>query len=271
MSPPTPNTDAALVFLNYMFDASVLRHLVAIGETGKVAARSFEPNEVEGLRAWVEARQTDANIYYSVNALKPTVRNRKAKKEDVELGLHLHVDVDDPSALDRIREFMPKPTAIVFSGGGYQAFWKLKEPTPDLARVECINAELARRLGGDNCHNIDRIMRLPGTINVPNAKKRKAGRVPTLAYVVEEATDWSRLYSLDDFDDPPPAAPAAALQAPREVEPVDQLPKIISVETRELVERGDDPSNPIGSENAHFPSRSEAVWRVACDLARAGC
>ena len=115
-------------------------------------------------------------------------------------------------------------------------------------------------------------MRLPGTINVPNAKKRKAGRIPTLAYV-EEATDWSRLYSLDDFDDPPPAAPGAALQAPGEVEPVglDQLPKTTSAETRELIERGDDPSNPIGSKNAHFPSRSEAVWRVAYDLARVGC
>ena len=59
------------------------------------------------------------------------------------------------------------------------------EPTTDLDRVERINRQLAADLGGDNCHNIDRIMRLPGTINVPNAKKRKAGRVPTLAYVVE--------------------------------------------------------------------------------------
>lgn len=151
MTRPTPNTEASLAFLDHMFDASVLRHLVAIGEKGNVAARSFEPNQVEALRAWVEARQAEASIYYSVNGLKPTVRNRKAKKEDVELGLHLHVDVDDAGALDRIREFMPKPTAVVFSAGGYEAFWKLKEPTPDLARVERINAELARRLGGDNC------------------------------------------------------------------------------------------------------------------------
>ena len=267
----TPDTAAAIDFLGRMFDANV-RHLVAIGENGKVAARSFEPNQVEALRAWVEARQGVDNLYYSVNALKRTVRNRKVRKEDVELGLHLHVDVDDAGVLDRIREFMPKPTAVVFSGGGYQAFWKLREPAPDLARVERVNAELARRLGGDNCHNIDRIMRVPGTINVPNAKKRKAGRVPTLAYVVEEATDWSRLYSLDDFDDSPPAAPAAALQAPREVEPVglDQLPQAISAQTRELIEHGDDPSNPIASKDARFPSRSEAVWRVACELARAG-
>jgi hypothetical protein len=222
---------------------------------------------------WINDRQGKSNLYFTVNELGLGVKNRKATKEDVSRALYIHVDVDDAGALDRIRKYLPQPTMILFSGGGYQAFWKLREPSTDLARVERINQQIARALGGDNCHNIDRIMRVPGTINVPNAKKRKAGRVPTLAYVVEEATDWSRLYSLDDFDQPTPAAPAAALQAARAVEPVglDQLPKAISAETRELIEHGDDPSNPIGSKKAHFPSRSEAVWRVACDLARAGC
>ena len=188
-------------------------------------------------------------------------------------ALHLHVDVDDQAALVRIEAFVPKPTTAVFSGGGYQAFWKLKEPSQELARVERINARLASELGGDKCHNIDRIMRVPGTINVPNDKKRRAGRVPTLAYVVDEVTDWSRLYSLDDFEYPTPAAPAATLQTSREIQPVeiDQLPKPMSAETRELIEHGDDPSSPIGSKKAHFPSRSEVVFRVACDLARVGC
>ena len=86
-------------------------------------------------------------------------------------------------------------------------------------------------------------------------------------------TDWSRLYSLDDFDDPTPAAPTQALHAERAIVPIglDQLPQAVSPETRQLMESGDDPSKPIGTKDAHFPSRSEAVWRVACDLARAGC
>jgi hypothetical protein len=216
-----------------------------------------------------------STLYFSVNELKPGVSNRKAAKNDVGRALSGHVDVDDLSALDRVRKHLPKPTAVVFSGGGYQAFWKLSEPSTDLARVERINLEIAQRLGGDNCHNIDRIMRLPGTINVPNARKRAAGRVPTLAYVVEDETDWSRLYSLDDFDDPTPAAPAARVAATlARVGPInlDQLlPTVVSEAVRTLIERGDDTENPIGSTNAHFPSRSEAVWRVACELARAGC
>jgi hypothetical protein len=267
------NRGAALAFLEHMFGSSSQRHLVAIDIAGKVIARSFDPSDREAASAWIDARDGAANLYYSVNELKPPARNRKATKQDVARALHMHVDVDDLTALDRLRKFIPKPTAIVFSGGGYQAFWKLEEPSPDLVRIERINAYLAGRLGGDNCHNIDRIMRLPGTINVPSAKKRKAGRSPTLAYVVEEETDWSRLYSLSDFEDSTPAAPALALQAPPLIVPVglSQLPRAVSAETRQLIELGDDLSNPIGTRDAHFPSRSEVVWRVACDLARAGC
>jgi hypothetical protein len=35
-------------------------------------------------------------------------------------------------------------------------------------------------LGADHCHNIDRLLRVPGTVNYPD-KKRAAGRVPVLA------------------------------------------------------------------------------------------
>ena len=161
----------------------------------------------------------------------------------------------------------------MFSGGGYQAFWTLREPAGDLARVERINAELARRLGGDRCHNVDRVMRLPGTINVPHAKKRKAGRVPAIAHVIENETNSSRTYTLDDFESPGIQGRIAAIQSSRDVEPValDQLPANISLATIELIKLGDNSRAPIGSKDAHFPSRSEAVWRVACELARAGC
>jgi hypothetical protein len=272
MSAPTFDTNRVVAFLDAMFGPSTTRHLVAIPEDGKVSARSFIPADRATLREWVEERQGEVNLYFSVNESKPGVANRKSTKEDVSRALHVHVDVDDANALDRIRKHLLKPTVIVFSGGGYQAFWKLRDPSTDLARVERFNLEIARRLGGDNCHNIDRIMRLPGTINLPNAKKRKAGRTATLAYVVNEETDWSRLYSLSDFEDPTPAAPAAALHAAPAIIPIglDQLPQVVSPETRQLIESGDDLSSPLDTKNAHFPSRSEAVWRVACDLARAG-
>ena len=122
-----------------------------------------------------------------MNRLRASARNIKAKKPDIEAVRALHVDVDiyDEATLAALRAFSPKPTVIVFSGGGYQALWRLSEPSTDFERVEQTNIWLAEKLGGDNCHNIDRLLRLPGTINLPNAKKRAAGRVPVVARVVE--------------------------------------------------------------------------------------
>jgi hypothetical protein len=39
-------------------------------------------------------------------------------------------------------------------------------------------------LDGDACWDIDRLLRLPGTVNYPNGKKRAAGRIPDLAALI---------------------------------------------------------------------------------------
>ena len=49
------------------------------------------------------------------------------------------------------------------------------------------NRKVAARFGADHCHNIDRVMRVPGTLNYPNAKKRAAGRTVSLAKVIYDA------------------------------------------------------------------------------------
>jgi energy-coupling factor transporter ATP-binding protein EcfA2 len=267
---PEPNTAEAVSFLNDTFRKATV-HLVAIPPGGRAEAGTFNSDDEEELTTWIDERQGLANIYFHVNELRLGVVNRKARKSDMAAALFLHADVDDPQALERVRSFCPPPTAIIFSGGGYQVFWRLKERCTDLDKVEALNAAIAKRLGGDNCHNIDRVMRLPGTINLPNAKKRAAGRVPVTACVVE--ADWSRAYSLDDFpeDDPtPPAAPAAVVQ---QMVPVglDELPDAVPARTRLIIETGDYPERPRDGEAPRYPSRSEAVFHVACELVRAGC
>ena len=59
--------------------------------------------------------------------------------------------------------------------------------------------DIARMLHGDNCQNIDRLMRVPFTINLPTESKRRKGRTPALSYLTE--TDWEQKYSLDRFFD----------------------------------------------------------------------
>ncbi|WP_181703313.1 VapE domain-containing protein [Chthonobacter albigriseus] len=244
-------------------------HLVAMPPDNRPVCRTFDPIDFAKVRDWIEGKMGAENIYYHVNVLKDGVRDKKATKADIEHARCLHADVDDLNALDRIRSFSPPPSVVVASGGGYQALWLLKEPSFDLDRVERCNRALEQALGADHCHNVDRILRLPGTINVPNAKKRAAGRVAVPARVVE--ANWDLRYDLADFKEASPPTAAAATSSV-EVVPIgpEDLPGALTAYEKVLIATGDDPVRPRGSENARYPSRSEAVFRVACALAREG-
>jgi hypothetical protein len=183
---------------------------------------TFTPDQVADTQEWLDQRTGKANIYFSVNQPHRPV-SKKATRDDIATVNWLHVDVDARAGeplekeLPRIKDVLLKrcpvapPTAVVFSGGGYQAFWKLDEPVPvrtpaAKADVTRYNRQLELVLEGDSCHNIDRIMRLPGTMNLPNAKKVERGRTPALATV--ELFEPDRIYQLTDF------TPAPAVQTP---------------------------------------------------------
>lgn len=270
---PDGDTKAAVDFLEKMFPEQP-RHLVSISQKGYLEACTFSVNDEEEMYAWIDERQGEDNLYFHVNTLRPNIYNKKASKDDIVSAQFIHVDIDDPDAEERITNFNPKPTAIVHSGGGFHLYWSLAEPTDDLVRIEKINQAVAELLGGDNCHNIDRIMRLPGTVNVPNAKKQANGRIPALAELVN--VDWSLRYTLNDFpqgEGPESAGPkgVVAQQPPVLSINLDALPPSLPTFTRTLIERGDNPERPRDGRVPHFPSRSEAVFRVACDLARLRC
>lgn len=153
---------------------------------GRREFKTFMPSEFSAAENWINERQGVGGLYYQLNEVRAGLLNRKPAKTDIARVLHLHADIDvsDEATLQRIRSFVPTPTVIVFSGGGFQPLWTLREPSTEFDRVERINMAIAKALGGDNCHNVDRLLRLPGTINMPNAKKRAAGRVPTLARII---------------------------------------------------------------------------------------
>lgn len=272
---PCPDTAATILFLE-SFRAGGPWHLVAIREGRGPVARTFDPGRRDEMRRWIDARQGAANLYFHVNELRPEFRDGKASKDDVATVTYLHVDIDDsdPAVLEKLNAFSPFPTAVVFSGGGYHAYWRLNEACTDLDRAERCNISLAQSLGGDSCHNVDRIMRLPGTLNIPNAKKQEKGRTVAAAYLVVDATDWSRTYAIDEFSEAEPKTKAVVPRAPTGdvvLVDVDDLPAAINDFTKTLIGEGDDPAAPIGSDSAHFKSRSEAVYRVVCDLGRAKC
>ncbi len=176
-----------------------------------IETRSFASGQREAAREWIEKWNGKRNIYWHVNEPAGPI-GKKAEKEDIGAAHFLHVDVDPRAGeelaeeQERLRRLivdeegwpknLPRPQVVVFSGGGYQAFWRLSEPVPikgDVAAAEEFeryNKAVELLLGADNCHNVDRIMRLPGTLNIPDEKKIKKGRVPVEA-MVDRAVDGS--------------------------------------------------------------------------------
>ncbi|MCK0172063.1 hypothetical protein MWU53_13430 [Aliiroseovarius sp. S1123] len=252
--------------------------LAALKGKKGLEARTFGLKDIESMASWIEQKNRDGyNIYFHVNNLRDECKNKKAKRADVTSVHAFHVDLDDPSeeALERILAFPIKPSCILFSGGGYQVFWLLNEPLADIDKAEQINAALAKALGGDACQNADRIMRAPETVNWPNAKKRKAGRVPTKAYLLHEHTDFSRTHRVERFEEALSTSTKAVGHTPstevpdyRDISIADL--NITDSRLVEIVTSGDDPDHPRGTEGARYPSRSEARFSVACALARLG-
>lgn len=257
-----------------------------IPDGGKTDTVTFTSAEVAKLRDWIEGHQGVQNIYFTVNT---TIRpmSVKPKKTDIRGMRAIHVDVDPrvgedieaerERALKLLREFKPAPTVIIDSGGGCQGFWLLdQEHRTDgseelAAELEAYNLQVEVILQADACHNIDRIMRLPGTVNIPGEKKRKKGRVPRLATVIE--VDWSRIYSLKQFTAAPrvqvaeSSGPAVKISGnlPR-LESLDELGPGVNDRLKAMIVQGTDPEEPN-----KYGSRSEAAWAVMCMMVRAGC
>lgn len=268
---------------------------------------SFEPTMQNLIRKWLQSHEGKWNVYFSVNRVKKGLA-KKAEKSDVLEVPWLHVDVDprEPGAgktqeekeehnaaeRERILKMLrvppndvPSPTCIVYSGGGYQAFWRLEEPVKldkpeDAELIERYNIQLELAFGADPCHNVDRVMRLPGTLNVPDRKKIAKGRMLALATLVEWA---GATYPLSAFKPAPPvqsssggtagAPPPAKPQV--QVDEVERLPDVYAIDDhaekpiadwcKVLIVQGDDPDDP-----QKYRSRSEALFAACCEMIRCG-
>jgi len=168
---------------------------------GGIETRTFELDPSDGVRTWLGKWNGKCNLYWTPNTVKAEANpNKKPERSDIDEVNMLFVDVDPRPGMDfeaereriltSLTQYVPPPSAIVDSGNGYQGFWLLNEPfyvggnLDAAAEIERYNIFIRDRLGGDNCHTIEHLMRLPGTLNLPNEKKRKAGRVERAASAV---------------------------------------------------------------------------------------
>lgn len=109
----------------------------------KLIGCTFTEDQAGVVATWVAEQNRDRNIYYTLNGLLRAL-DTKPSREDIAAMNFLHVDIDPRPRTDvaeeneRIRRLceamQPAPTAVVFSGGGYQALWRLAEPIPKYLR-----------------------------------------------------------------------------------------------------------------------------------------
>ena len=248
---------------------------------------------------FVDKENGDRNLYFLVNDSSRQI-DTKPSKSDIQQAGWLHVDIDsdavDPekfehdkdmmlsSLTDKLPKGMPAPTVIIFSGNGYWGLWKLREPVViegvenKWEDFELYNKRLEQVFGGDHCFNVDRIARLPHTINIPNPQKRKKGRVEIEAKLLQ--FDEKKVYSISDFMKAAGVQSSGSmmdgggsgddLEIPGNIERVQELSELdewsVPDRVKIIIAQGHHPDQPKEKDN----SRSAWVFDCVCGLARSG-
>src|SRR5690606_37969736 len=91
-----------------------------------------------------------------------------------------------------LRQFNPRPSCIVHSGGGYHAYWWLEQPTREPDKARRILHALAKRLGGDHM-SIAQSLRVVGSINTKLARNAAVCRIVELREQRYTLTDFAGL------------------------------------------------------------------------------
>lgn len=180
--------------------------LTAIKPDGPTDTLTFARGTGGQLRDWIARKQGQGdNVYFEVNEAPASCRTKPTKASMVAaVCRHADVDpmdeafpfVDERTRLHGLVELLTNdtempPSFVIDSGNGIQPLWVIaREPlTPEaVERVEAENRAVEAALGAIGTHNVDRLLRLPGTVNFPNQKKRKRGRVACQARLLYAAS-----------------------------------------------------------------------------------
>ncbi len=255
----SPDIDSALQFLEFVQPQQTFGHwsLAAVAPDSP-GIDCLTTSDTDAIRTFIYRNNASGrNIYYQPNFCR-NLADARASKKDVAVAVAVHADVDPPpgdaialkvwqeTTLEQYSQQafwetveLPAPSAIVFSGSGYQLLWLLEEPLPlwngseqdteALDAIEGRNYATIMRMDPSHAgtNDVSRLLRLPGTLNYPNQKKKENGRTePVLAW---SFTSEER-YPLTAFPylTPPVTrkVPASNAQAGAQIEP-EELRKLV--------------------------------------------
>ena len=170
---PEPGETLSTVrYIQWLFEPSdKVAILVRNRERGETAQRIATATRVveESFQHWMRFKneKRSADVYISMNPLKPEARSRK--KEDIQSIRHLYLDLDQqaPRLLAAIEQsgLVPCPNVLIAtSPGKLQVVWRAEGFAQD--QGEAMLRALARKFGADPAAtDATRVLRLPGFVN----------------------------------------------------------------------------------------------------------
>jgi len=224
-----PSLEQAIDFL-MLLRADGPWQLSAINPNVSNDIKTVTATTADQARAFLKRYDGNHNLYYAPNPVR--IKDKKAAKTEVSAIEFLPGDLDPnegepPEAakarfLAALKSFEPAPMFVVDSGNGVQVLWHLDQPIPLPDPVMVTDAEgktkpalspeaqaivddvearskaAMEKLGSvAGTQNIDRILRLPGTKNLPTKAKIKKGRKACQSSLL--AHNELAVCRLDDF------------------------------------------------------------------------
>jgi hypothetical protein len=254
-----------------------------------IVGRSFKANCLHQITSFVQEWAGKYNLYFAVN-LSDRAINKKPSDGDIIWLTAVKADgdivfSDDPRTLERndseraaLLELLKnrigdRMTFMLDSGGGAQIFQQLAEPrrvrdeadalgyTQAGERLTAQLKKLCEEAGFKNVQwdavaDLSRIMRLPGTLNIPTPKKREEkGRTePRMARV--------HVWTGKRVELPPPPPPAQSVRAGDFKERLSEL--ALKAEMLEMLLTGH------GIDREYKGDHSAALFAAECALAHCG-
>lgn len=199
--------DVAILFLQTINPdgRQALKSIRDVNGVPEILEEHFGPGLWDEKKALIEKWAGERrNVYVMVN--EPVAGSVDMKEESVGFIRAVFSDTDTKAVQGRALDAMDdmfrasRPAIVTDSGGGIHTFWILAEPVA----VDMVTKALAEEAGrglqawfdGDSVWNINRIMRVPGTVNYLNAKKRAAGRVIAPTAVLAASDERVSLFQM---------------------------------------------------------------------------
>ena len=269
----------AMKYINFLTNSN--KNIVAIKDN---EVKGITTSNIDDIEQFLSKYGDTHNLYYNANTATQNAPNDKIKKIDIESINAIWIDLDPDKSKNYNEERLRlsnlakelndselPPSYIVDSGNGIQCLWLLDEPLPyeRYKDVEALMRGLNLKHGGDNTHNIDRLLRLPYTTNFPNEAKRKLGRTekPTkVLYATQNTYSWQQLQTLATPIDAPTYD---KVDHTLEFEfPPKSFPDELKQKWKNLLKE-DSKLQALSKKEINFPSRSEYDFAVTQRLKQA--